>query len=139
MGLPWKILFPMGVWHIWLHRNEFTLRLGRVDHSSYRRCIKDNAEFYSFGINSKVQKLKSVISIGWTKPPEGWAKLNFDGFVMGSTGKAGEGGVIRNHEGEWLKGYARPLRHTNSCRAELWALRDGLVLAKEMGLNSLII
>ena len=58
---------------------------------------------------------------------------------MGSTGKARGGGVIRNHEGAWLKGYARPIGSTNSCRAELWALGDGLVMAKEMRLNSLVI
>ena len=59
--------------------------------------------------------------------------------VMGSTGKARGGGGIRNHEGVWLKRYARPIGSTDNCRAELWALRDGLVMAKEMGLNSLVI
>ena len=38
---------------------------------------------------------------------------------MGSMGKARGGGVIRNHEGVWLKGYARPIGHIDSCRAEL--------------------
>ena len=47
--------------------------------------------------------------------------------------------MIRDHEGQCLKGYARPLGCTNSCMAKLWALRDGLLLAKEMGLNNLII
>ena len=70
MGLPWKFLFVMGVWHIWLHRIEVTFRSGRVDNASYKRCIKESAEFFSLGINCKVQKLKSVILIGCTKPPE---------------------------------------------------------------------
>ena len=47
--------------------------------------------------------------------------------------------MIRDHDGQWLKGYARPLCCTNSCAAELWALKDGLLLAKEMRLNNLII
>lgn len=46
---------------------------------------------------------------------------------------------MRNHDGEWSKGYARLLGFTNSCSTELWALRDGLVLAKAMRLNSLIV
>ena len=54
-------------------------------------------------------------------------------------GRAGGGGLIRDHDGSWIKGYARGLGHTNSIMAELWALRDGLVLAKEMGLTNLII
>ena len=58
---------------------------------------------------------------------------------MGSMSKVGQGGVIRNHEGVWLKGYARPIGSTDSCRAKLWSLKDGLVMAKEMGLNNLVI
>jgi len=106
---------------------------------SHMRCIKESAKFFSLGINCKVQKLKSVILVGWTKPLEGWAKLNSDGSVMGRTGKVEGGSMIRNHEGVWLKGFARPIGSTNSCNAELWALRDGLVMAMEMGLNSLVI
>lgn len=38
-----------------------------------------------------------------------------------------------------MKGDARGLKHTNSIIAELWALRDGLILARELGLTNLII
>ena len=69
----------------------------------------------------------------------GWAKLNSDGSALGNTGRVGGGGVIKDHDGHWLKGYARPLGCTNSCMVELWALRDGLLIAKEMGINNLII
>ena len=69
----------------------------------------------------------------------GWAKLNTYGSAIGSTGRAGGGGIIKDHDGQWLKGFARPLGCSNSCMAELWALRDGLLLAKEMGLSNLII
>ena len=91
------------------------------------------------GRNAKLPKAKIVIEVGWEKPPVGWAKLNTDGSAIGSIGKAGGGGVIRDHNGHWLKGFARPIGDSNSCMAELWALRDGLLLAKEMGLSNLII
>ena len=68
-----------------------------------------------------------------------WAKLNSDGSALGNPGRAGGGGVIRDHNGKWLKGYTRSLGCTNSCMAELWALRNGLLLARDMGLNNLII
>ena len=63
-GLPWKILFVMGIWHLWLHRNEVTFRSGRVDNMNHRRCIKESAEFFSLGINCKAHKLKFVILVG---------------------------------------------------------------------------
>ena len=110
-----------------------------MDQSCFKKSIKDSVEFFPVGLNAKLPKAKTVFAVGWEKPPMGWAKLNSDGSALGNPGCAGGGGVIRDHDGKWLKGYARPLGSTNSCMAELWALRDGLLLAKEMGLNNLII
>ena len=78
-------------------------------HLSFKRCIKDSAEYYSIGINAKLQKTKAIIPVGWTRLLEGCAKLNSDGSALGNPRKAREGGVFRNHDGEWIKGYARPL------------------------------
>ena len=72
-------------------------------------------------------------------PPRGWLKLNTDGSAMRNPDRAGGGGLIRDHDGAWLKGFARGLGFTSSALAELWALRDGLLLAKEMGIQQLII
>ena len=47
--------------------------------------------------------------------------------------------MIRGQEGEWIASFARPLGRTNSCMVEFWALRDGLLLAKELGINNLIV
>ena len=139
MGIPWRIFFPIGFWQLWLHINNFVFKIGKVEHLCFKRCIKDSAKYYSIGFNAKLQKAKVVIPIGWMKPPEGWVKLNSGGSVMRNPKKAGGGGMIRSPDGEWLTGYARPLGHTNSCMTELWALRDGLMLAKDKGLNNLIV
>ena len=42
-------------------------------------------------------------------------------------------------DGIWLKGFASGIGYTNNILAELWALRDGLLLAKEMIIQQLII
>ena len=139
MGIPWKILFSIRVWNLWLHRNNYVFKTDKLERSYFKKSIKDSTEFFSVGRNVKMPKAKIIVEVGWEKPPMGWVKLNTDGSAIGSTGRAGGGGAIRNHEGQWLKGYARPLGGSNSCMAELWALRDGLLLAKEMGLNNLII
>ena len=47
--------------------------------------------------------------------------------------------MIRDHSDHWIKGYSRALRTTNSFIAELWALRNGLIIAKDLGLNNLIV
>ena len=88
---------------------------------------------------SKVKKLASkvAISVRWTKPSSGWHKLNTDGASLGNPGKAGGGGLIRNSQGNWIKGFFRSIGFTTSVMAELWALRDGLYLAIQLGINFL--
>ena len=105
----------------------------------FKKCIRESAEFYAIGFNAKAERNKAVVPIGWLKLHEGWTKLNTDRSVMGNPAMAGGGGMIRGQEGEWIASFARPLGQTNSCMAELWALRDGLLLAKELGINNLIV
>lgn len=69
----------------------------------------------------------------------GQMKLNSDGSTLGNSGKAGGRGLIRDHQGNWIRGYAGRLGNTNSFITELQALRDGLAIAKELGINNLIV
>nr|POE97091.1 putative ribonuclease h protein [Quercus suber] len=50
-----------------------------------------------------------------------------------SGSKAGDGGIIKDSQGAWVRGYARSIGFTSSIIVELWALRDGLKLADLMG------
>ena len=109
MGIPWKILFPIGVWHLWLHRNNFVFKSGKVERSWFKKCIRESVEFYAIGFNAKAERWKAVILVAWLKPHEGWTKLNTNGSVLGNPAMAGGGGVIRGKDGEWLTGFARPL------------------------------
>ena len=61
-------------------------------------------------------------------PPETWVKLNTNGSSIGNPGLAGGEGLIRNVNGEWVRGFARAIGVTTSAVAEFWALRDGIHL-----------
>ncbi|GMH30314.1 hypothetical protein Nepgr_032157 [Nepenthes gracilis] len=76
---------------------------------------------------------KEPIPVAWKKPRKGWTKLNFDGSSRGKTGKASIGGVFRDHNAEFLLGYAESIGKSSSTVAELAALRRGLQLAIENG------
>ena len=80
---------------------------------------------------------QAVILVKWSKPIPGWHKLNTDGASLGNPGKAGGGGLIRNSEGGWIKGFSRAIGYTTSVMVELWALRDGLTLANQLGIGYL--
>ncbi|KAI4304318.1 hypothetical protein MLD38_039848 [Melastoma candidum] len=74
---------------------------------------------------------KKPIPVSWEKPNYGWTKLNFDGSLRGGTGKASIGGVFRNHNAEFLLGYAEPIGRVTSTAAEFAALQRGLELILE--------
>lgn len=54
--------------------------------------------------------------------------MNSDGSCVGRTDQAGCRGVIRDEHGDWVAGFARHIGTTNNFVAELWGLRDGLML-----------
>ena len=94
LGIPWKILFPLGIQHLWLHRNNFIFKTGVIDRSVHSKCIKSSTEFFITRIKCKAIRHKNSIQVSWTRPQEGWVKLNTDGSTQGNTGKAGCGGLI---------------------------------------------
>ena len=53
--------------------------------------------------------------------------------------KAGGGGVLRSNDGEWVAGFTRKLRNMSSTIAELWALKDGLHVARQLGIDNICI
>lgn len=75
---------------------------------------------------------KEPIQVAWRKPEMGWTKLNFDASCNWKTGRSSIGGVLRNHEAEFLLGYAEPIAaKSNSNIAEMVALQRGLELTLE--------
>lgn len=79
---------------------------------------------------------KKVVRVRWGKPQAGWCCLSTDGFASASSGRAGCGGLIRDEQGEWVGGFPRRLGCLDSFIAELWGLRNGPMLCKNMNLNA---
>ena len=89
-GIPWKITFPMGVWHLWLHRNAYIFRKGVIDVEYHMQCRRKAAEFFVIAAASKVKIEKHIQAISWQKPRAGWMKLNTYGAAHDSAGGAEE-------------------------------------------------
>ena len=86
---------------------------------------------------AKIATAKFAILVAWTKPREGWFKLNSNDASFGNPGKAGGGEIIRDRQGAWVRGYAKSIGFTSRVIAKLWALRDELKLANHMGIRQL--
>nr|XP_009802861.1 PREDICTED: uncharacterized protein LOC104248321 [Nicotiana sylvestris]XP_016462304.1 PREDICTED: uncharacterized protein LOC107785498 [Nicotiana tabacum] len=67
-------------------------------------------------------------------PQINFYKLNTDGATSSKTDTDGIGGLIRNHKGEWMVGFAGQIPHMNCLSAELQALIKGLSLAAQLRL-----
>ncbi|KAK9990920.1 hypothetical protein SO802_025905 [Lithocarpus litseifolius] len=102
-------------------------------------CLNEAREYFYCIANSGRKKQLISIPVKWNKPPKEWFKLNTDGASSGNPGKAGGGGLIRDCNGRWIKGFSRSIEHASSFVAEFWALRDGLKLALGTGVQRLVV
>ena len=93
--------------------------------------------YYVSSPRNPVQRVNKRIR--WEKPPAGWKKLNTDGSSMSCMERAGCGGTIKDEHGSWVAGFTRHIGLTNSFVAELWELRDGLILCCNMNISCLIV
>ena len=118
-SIPWSMIFPFAVWFLWKHRNKVVFDNIPLNMNLHNLCLSQALEF--FFCVGKVRKVnqRCFIQVSWTKPPKGWFKLNTNGASAGNPGKAGGGGLIRDTNGHWVKGYARSIGFTTSVIAEL--------------------
>ncbi|KAF7815210.1 putative ribonuclease H-like domain-containing protein [Senna tora] len=72
-------------------------------------------------------------------PPPGWWKLNVDGTCQGSPKLIAGGGLIRDSHGNWIHGFTKFFGQGSSLLAELWAIYEGLTLAKSLHYEKLIV
>ena len=73
--------------------------------------------------------------IGWTNPPDGIIKLNFDGSL--SSAGAAAGYVLRNGQGQLLQAGTRFMFHAPILVSEATVLRDGIQTTKDIGARSI--
>ncbi|KAL4386440.1 hypothetical protein GQ457_09G009190 [Hibiscus cannabinus] len=75
----------------------------------------------------------------WVLPPRDWFKVNVDGARDHRTGLAACGGLIRDHEGRWVRDFARSVGVCSPIESELWAVHEGLVQAWALGLRRVVV
>ena len=71
----------------------------------------------------------------WCRPPLHCFKLNFDGASKANPGLGGGGGVIRDHFGNFVAAFSSGYGSCTNMYAEFHALKDGLYLCLDMGLD----
>ncbi|PRQ19701.1 putative ribonuclease H [Rosa chinensis] len=86
-------------------------------------------------LNLVVQYCFNMFS--WTMPDDGYVKLNVDGTRAGQSGQIGAGGVLNDHNGDWLAGFMINVGKGHVLTAEAWGLLSGLKLATDLQVNKI--
>ncbi|KAL5745714.1 hypothetical protein ACOSP7_026860 [Xanthoceras sorbifolium] len=64
--------------------------------------------------------------MAWVPPMVDWVKLNIDGSRNIQLGSLTVGEVVRNHNSQWLRGFAMHRGSESILEAQLWAVFEGL-------------
>ena len=81
-----------------------------------------------------------MVRHGWVKPPVDFVKLNVDAAFDIDSGTGGTGAIIRDHTGFYVSGGRWSLLHVDDATtAVAHALRNGLLIAGQMGCNRVIV
>ena len=86
----------------------------------------------------------NMIDEEWTKPKEGWMKVNCDGVFNAKKeedrrNEAGIGVVIRDANGRVVIGVARKIRLSSCLEVEAPALREGIFLVESMRIPKIVL
>ena len=138
-NLPWKTTFSFAMWCIWKSRNMVVFN-GKMLNQNLPKEIMNHVLEFIYCVHSPRSPIQKISRrLRWERPPTGWKKLNTDGSYLGGLDRAGCGGLVRDEQGEWVVGFTRHIGSTNSFIAELWGLREGLLLCCNLNIQSLIV
>ncbi|KAL5789913.1 hypothetical protein ACOSQ2_004801 [Xanthoceras sorbifolium] len=130
--------FCMILWGVWSDRNAvFHSKSPRVSADLVSWSLSLLREFQGtqrvFG--SPSQPPRQPCSASWSPPPAGSLKLNTDAAVKSGFSVMGSGAVVRDSQGKVVAASAKPLLGFFPAELdELLALREGLLVAKELSL-----
>jgi ribonuclease HI len=136
----WQNIFMVTCWHLWTWRNKRIFEEGFQRPNTPIQVILKMAmeiggckQTHWIGLPQRID----TIYIGWKCPREGWIKLNCDGAHKSSINLSGCGGLLRNSNGTFLKGYARKIGSCDALHAEMWGMYIGMDLARRQGITHL--
>ncbi|KAL9813290.1 putative ribonuclease H domain-containing protein [Arabidopsis thaliana] len=102
-----------------------------------KEISKDVYQAHCLANGGQIKRVRVERQIAWSRPDEGWFKLNTDGASRGNPGLATAGGVIRDAVGNWVQGFAFNIGVCTAPLAELWGFYYGLYYAWEKKITRL--
>ena len=127
---------PTTIWYAWWERCKYTHCENIYESARSAQAISTLAQNFS---RARLKQTK-IKRHGWSKPPEGVIKLNVDVAFDQDTGTGGTGAVLRDEAGFFVAASCSDIPFVeDAATAEARGLRDGLLLANEVGCNKIYV
>ncbi|KAL8170434.1 hypothetical protein V2J09_022238 [Rumex salicifolius] len=125
---------PFGAmtWWSWKERNRRIFELEKAGVISASFILSQARNYQKVAANQALATTEGtaeVSKISWTKPDQGWVKINIDGASRLGSRHAAARGLIRNYGGNWEVSFVANLGYCSALEAELWAILHGLDMA----------
>lgn len=136
------VIIPIILWTLWCARNrkifeDINLHLNHLvgQVSSLSQLVTK-----AFGDTTEASAIVRVPrEVSWLGcPTEEFMALNVDGSARSNPGRAGLGGLVRNHAGSFLVGFYGSAGHTSVMHAEVLGLLNGLMVCWDAGYRMLV-
>ncbi|RYQ82266.1 hypothetical protein Ahy_B10g100865 [Arachis hypogaea] len=139
----WPCLFGVAASSIWHFRNKLIFNGQSVPMVTAVSRIKARSEEFLKVTKSNIlpRNLQAAGNcyIAWSRPPTDFVKLNVDGSLYAYRNNAACGGVFRDADGRFLKGFSCNLGGCSIMHVELWAIVHGLQIAVVNGYQSIVV
>ena len=95
--------------------------------------MQAETEYFFLAISDRPVQVRTPQIIRWAVPNEPNIKLNTNGSSIGNPRMVSVGGLLRDSSGLWISGFSLNMDTATNNMAELEAVRQGLLLAWELG------
>jgi hypothetical protein len=128
---------------IWHRRNSMVFSRKFMSPKVMVRTVSDQlGAFISANQHIRAQPLgnRRVPPSHWTKPPQGFVKINWDAAVDSNRKRIGFGVIVRNHEGDVLAMISETMGSSpDPVTAEALAARRAVEVSHMLGLRKIIL
>ena len=135
-GFEFRLWFAIICRNLWLRRNEFVFNNNLW--GEYNVIARSYA-CLGWGRPVLNQELKENNLDRWECPAYGYLKFNIDGARNLSSGYCTCGGVLRDHNGDFIQAFQYRIGIGSSLSAEAWGFLWALKLSWEKKVQSLIV
>jgi hypothetical protein len=136
----WQTFFGVAVYELWKDRNSLVFNRKSLINNQLLRMVTNQVNFIisSSIANGEAQHHQSrrSIDVSWTPPQQDHYKVNIDGSHKKSTGISTCGGLIRDSNGKFIRGFYNRLGSCSAVWAELWAFRIGIDMASQLNIRN---